>query len=65
MLLVAAGLYICARLVFICKGFRIFYGNLSSIVYFLLYLCAVEMVPLALVAGLTYWISGILQSIHI
>lgn len=65
LLMVAASLYLVARLIFVFKGFRIFYGNLSSIVYFLLYLCAVEMVPLALVAGLTYWISGILQSIHI
>lgn len=60
MLLVAAGLYICARLVFICKGFRIFYGNLSSIVYFILYLCAVEIVPLFIMMGVTLWISGTL-----
>ena len=63
LLTVAALLYLIARLIFIFKGFRIFYGNLSSIVYFLLYLCAVEIVPLVLVTGLTYWISGILQSI--
>ena len=65
LLSIAASLYLVARLIFIFKGFRIFYGNLSSIVYFLLYLCAVEIVPLVLVTGLTYWISGILQSIYI
>lgn len=59
LLSIAASLYLVARLIFIFKGFRIFYGNLSSIVYFLLYLCAVEIVPLVLVTGLTYWISGI------
>ena len=59
LLSVAASLYLVARLIFIFKGFRIFYGNLSSILYFLLYLCAVEIVPLVLVTGLTYWISGI------
>ena len=59
LLLVAASLYLVARLIFIFKGFRIFYGNLSSILYFLLYLCAVEIVPLVLMTGLTYWISGI------
>jgi hypothetical protein len=63
LLTVAASLYLVARLIFIYKGFRIFYGNLSSILYFLLYLCAVEIVPLVLVTGLTYWISGILQSL--
>lgn len=62
LLSVAAFLYLAARLIFVFKGFRIFYGNLSSILYFLLYLCAVEIVPLVLMTGLTYWISGILQS---
>ncbi|MBQ1724321.1 MAG: DUF4271 domain-containing protein [Muribaculaceae bacterium] len=61
MLLVAAGLYICARLVFICKGFRIFYGNLSSIVYFILYLCSLEIVPLAMLgAGTIYLCRNVL-----
>jgi hypothetical protein len=59
LLSIAASLYLIARLVFIFKGFRIFYGNLSSILYFLLYLCAVEIVPLAIMASVTYWISGI------
>ena len=59
LLAVAALLYLIARLVFIFKGFRIFYGNLSSILYFLLYLCAVEIVPLVILMSVTYWISGI------
>jgi hypothetical protein len=59
---VAAGLYLLARLIFIYKGFRIFYSNLSSIIYFILYLCAVEIVPLVVMTGVTYWISGILQT---
>ena len=59
LLSVAAGLYLLARLIFIYKGFRIFYGNLSSIIYFILYLCAVEIVPLVFMTGVTYWISGI------
>ena len=60
LLAVAALFYVLARVIFIFKGFRIFYGNLSSILYFILYLCAVEIVPLALVANVTHWISGIL-----
>ena len=61
MLLAAAALiYLVARLIFIYKGFRIFYGKLPSLFYFLLYLCAVEIVPLAIVASVTIWICGIL-----
>jgi hypothetical protein len=58
---IAALVYLVARLIFVYKGFRIFYGNLSSLFYFLLYLCAVEIVPLALVASVTIWICGILS----
>ena len=60
LLSVGVALYLAARLIFIYKGFRIFYGNLPSILYFLLYLCAVEMVPLVIMTSVTYWISGIL-----
>ena len=60
LLSVGAALYLLARLIFIYKGFRIFYSNLPSILYFLLYLCAVEMVPLVIMTSVTYWISGIL-----
>ena len=59
LLSIAATLYFSARLIFIYKGFRIFYNNLTSILYFILYLCAVEIVPLAILAGVTHWISDI------
>ncbi len=59
LLTLAAILYLIARLIFIYKGFRIFYSNLSSILYFILYLCAVEIVPLVILTGVTCWISGI------
>lgn len=48
MLVVAVILYFSARFVFICKGFRIFFNNLSSLIYFILYLCSVEIVPVIL-----------------
>lgn len=41
-------LYILARFAFICKGFRIFYTNSVSIVYFILYLCSLEIVPVTI-----------------
>lgn len=45
-------LYILARLAFLCKGFRIFYNSLPSLVYFILYLCALEIVPVILLVKL-------------
>lgn len=61
LLAVAAILYLVGRLIFIIKGVRIFYSNLSSVLYFLLYLCAVEIVPLVIMMGLTIWLCGILS----
>jgi len=62
LLTIGASLYLLARMVFMCKGFRIFYSNLPSILYFILYLCAVEIVPIALFWRLTIWLCGNLQS---
>ena len=42
-------LYFIARVIFICKGFRIFYHNFSSLLYFILYLCTLEIIPVILV----------------
>lgn len=61
LLSLAAVLYFLARLIFIYKGFRIFYSNLPSILYFILYLCAVEIVPVVIMTGVTYWICDILH----
>jgi hypothetical protein len=46
MLWVAAGLYLLFRFVYIGKGFRIFYYNFPSLLYFILYLCTLEIIPL-------------------
>lgn len=55
MLNFAIFLYFCARLVFVSKGFRIFFNNFGSYVYFILYLCTVEIVPIFLMlAGAIY-----------
>ncbi len=37
--------YVLARIVFNIKGFRIFYHNFSSLLYYILYLCTVEIIP--------------------
>lgn len=45
LLSVSIALYGMARFIFISKGFRIFYDNYSSLVYFILYLCTLEIIP--------------------
>lgn len=45
MLPLALGLYVIARITYIIKGFRIFYTNFGSLLYFILYLCALEIIP--------------------
>lgn len=45
MLLVAGGLYLVSRICYISKGFRIFYINFPSLLYFILYLCTLEIIP--------------------
>lgn len=52
MVALAAGLYVLARIIFVIKGFRIFYRNFGSLLYFILYLCAVEILPLIFVCEL-------------
>lgn len=59
--IVAGSLYIIARIIFICKGFRIFYKNPYSLIYFILYLCALEIVPLCWI----YKVSAILGATNL
>lgn len=49
MVLIAAICFIISKLCCIIKGIRIFYHNFFSLLYFILYLCAVEIIPLILV----------------
>lgn len=52
LLIVALILYLTARIAFLCKGFRIFYNRLPSLVYFILYLCTLEIIPVILVVSI-------------
>jgi len=45
LLSVSVFLYGVARVIFISKGFRIFYDNYTSLIYFILYLCTLEIIP--------------------
>jgi hypothetical protein len=49
LLLVAILMIAIAKIMFISKGFRIFFKQISSWVLFLYYLCSLEIVPLILV----------------
>ncbi len=46
MLWLAAAIYFATRMAYIIKGFRIFYNNFPSLLYFILYLCTLEIIPL-------------------
>lgn len=41
--------YVISKIFFIVKGYRIFFHNFFSLVYFILYLCALEIVPVIVV----------------
>ncbi len=61
-LTVAVTLYACARIVFISKGFRIFFNDIRDCLYFILYLCSVEIVPPIVIMTGTVKMCEILQS---
>lgn len=48
MIAIAMILYVASRLMFVVKSFKIFYQGQISIVYFLLYILAMEIVPVSL-----------------
>lgn len=48
MLIVAAGVFVFGKIIFLYKGFRIFFNEISSWLLFLYYLCSLEIVPLIL-----------------
>lgn len=48
----SVALYAAARILFIIKGFRIFYTDTFSFFYFFLYLCTLELLPLLAAATL-------------
>ncbi|MDE5870106.1 MAG: DUF4271 domain-containing protein, partial [Muribaculaceae bacterium] len=57
---IAAGVFILGKIMFIYKGFRIFFNQISSWMLFLYYLCSVEIVPLILTYFATLQLCSIL-----
>ncbi len=48
LLIIAAAVFVFGKIVFLYKGFRIFFTQISSWLLFLYYLCSLEIVPLIL-----------------
>ena len=48
LLAVAAAIFLIGKIVFLYKGFRIFFNEISSWLLFLYYLCSLEIIPLLL-----------------
>ncbi|MCD8288003.1 MAG: DUF4271 domain-containing protein [Porphyromonadaceae bacterium] len=47
-LFISVGIYIVSRILFIVKGMKLFLRNFITLLYFILYLCALEIAPLLL-----------------
>lgn len=56
----AAIVFALGKIIFIIKGFRIFFTQISSWVLFLYYLCSLEIVPLVIVPALSWKIISII-----
>ena len=57
---IAAGVLILGKIIFIYKGFRIFFTQITSWMLFLYYLCSVEIVPLILTYLATLQLCSVL-----
>ena len=61
MLILSIILYFIVRILFIFKGFRIFYNKIYSLVYFILYLCTLEIIPVIFLYSGALYLREILQ----
>ena len=55
-LIVGASVFVLGKIVFLYKGFRIFFTQISSGMLFLYYLCSLEVIPIILTYLATLWI---------
>lgn len=61
--IIGASFYLLTRLLFICKGFRLFFDNFGSLVYFILYLCSLEIVPPVILYRLVRFMQALLPEL--
>lgn len=57
MAVIGGVMYLMVRVMFIYKGFRIFYINSFSLVYFILYLCTLEIAPVLMFVKLARYFA--------
>jgi len=57
LLWVCAVLFLTGKIIFIGKGFRIFYHKIRSLLYFILYLCALEIIPVLALYKVTSYLE--------
>lgn len=55
---ISLSIYFIARILFITKGFRIFYQNFWSLLYFILYLCTLEILPMLIIWRLSAMLTS-------
>lgn len=53
LIIVSLSIYFIGRILFIVKGFRIFYQKIWSLLYFILYLCTLEILPILIIYRLS------------
>ncbi len=58
--IVSLSIYEALHLVFILKGFKIFYRTIGSLLYFILYLCTLEILPQIAIYRLALYISDVI-----
>ena len=61
LLWIALGTFVLSKIVFIWRGFRIFFTQISSWLLFLYYLCSLEIVPLILTYLAAMWLCSLLH----
>lgn len=57
---ISLSIYFAARILFIAKGFRIFYQNFWSLLYFILYLCTLEILPMLIIWRLSAMLTSVI-----
>ncbi len=59
LLIVSVSIYLLAKLLFIIKGVRIFFKGFRSLLYFILYLCTLEIIPAILFYRICFYLQGL------
>lgn len=57
MTIISLSAYAIAHLLFIIKGFRIFFHEIGSLLYFILYLCTLEIIPIVCLYRISMFVA--------